>query len=115
MRWRLAIQDFNFSVAYIKGENNNVADALSRCVPSSSSLLPPGQLTTSLPSSTATERPTMLHHLSGQSTDPLHPIPFISHQFTDFIQQEHRTHYFIPKGGVNTFLNLIDDQPNDTD
>jgi len=33
MRWRLAIQEFDFRVAYIKGEINNVADALSRCVP----------------------------------------------------------------------------------
>jgi hypothetical protein len=33
MRWRLSIQEFDFSVAYIKGENNNVADAMSRCLP----------------------------------------------------------------------------------
>jgi hypothetical protein len=34
MRWRLSVQEFDFSVAYIKGEENNMADALSRCVPS---------------------------------------------------------------------------------
>ena len=32
VRWKLAIQEFNFSVEYIKGEDNIVADKLSRIV-----------------------------------------------------------------------------------
>ena len=30
MRWRLVIEEFSPSLAYVKGENNPVADALSR-------------------------------------------------------------------------------------
>jgi hypothetical protein len=33
MRWRLAVQDYDFDIAYIPGEDNIVADAFSRLCP----------------------------------------------------------------------------------
>ena len=60
MRWRLNIQEFDFSVAYIKGEHNNVADAMSRCLPNpepeSQELLTP--------------RHTVLEYLNGSTPMP---------------------------------------------
>jgi len=58
MRWRLAIQEFDFSVAYIKGERNNVADGMSRSLPE-----PPSNKEQS--AERETERPTILNYLSG--------------------------------------------------
>ena len=36
MRWRLAVQDYDFDIAYIPGENNIIADGLSRLCPKTS-------------------------------------------------------------------------------
>ena len=37
MRWRLAVQDYDFDIAYIPGEDNIIADGLSRLCPKSDS------------------------------------------------------------------------------
>jgi len=96
MRWRLAIQEFDFSVAYIEGALNNVADAMSRCIahtPSSDTTLAfVGENTT--------------------AEDDDQPIPSTGSLHID---RENRRHYFVPREETNTFLGLLYTQADNVD
>jgi hypothetical protein len=98
MRWRLAVQEFDFKVAYIKGETNNVADAMSRCVPQptdSSYKVEP----------TTTPRPTTLASLSVTTQTPR--LPGVPDAWYQILDSENRTHYFVPEEETETFLGLL--------
>ena len=103
MRWRLAIQEFDFSVAYIKGESNKVADALSRCVPS-----PEGQNPEEDKHSYAT-RHTTLDYLTGRATDLPERSPDIPSSWYDILEREQRNQYFVPCDKLDQFLGLLTD------
>ena len=105
MRWRLAVQEFGFDVAYIKGELNNVADSMSRCVPGQS-----------------VQQPIELHHLeicrftahsymAQQSESPGPTDPKFSDSFLYFLYRENRRHYFPTTDNFSTFLGLLDGTP----
>jgi hypothetical protein len=107
MRWRLAIQEFDFSVAYIKGEVNNVADALSRCVPHPDK----SDADIGLAKHT-TPRPTTLAVLLDDTiTPPTLQVPPCWYQLLD---QEQRHQYHVPVTEVHTFLGLLQEEPTDT-
>jgi hypothetical protein len=105
MRWRLAIQEFAFSVAYIKGEKNNVADALSRCLPNPK--------TDSEDDTQSRElRSTTLDYLTGRAP-PLPKLPNVPDTWYESIDREDRKQYFIPNEDYLSFLGLLDGTPSD--
>jgi hypothetical protein len=100
MRWRLDVQEFDFEVAYIKGEINNVADAMSRCVPQptvtdSSYKVEP----------TTSPHPTTLASLSV--TTQTQTLPGVPDAWNQTLYRENRTHYFVPEEEIETFLGLL--------
>ena len=105
MRWRLAIQEYGFSVAYIKGENNNVADALSRCLPKGAELDEDTAYSRNL-------RNTTLDYLCGRA-DPPPKIPGIPDTWYESICRENRRQHFVPKESYLNFLELLDGLPHD--
>jgi len=105
MRWRLAIQEFDFSVAYIKGETNNVADAMSRCVPSTKDAV--------RALNEGSVRNTMLHHL--QSADTFDLLESVPATWYDILERENRPQYFVQEKNISHFLGLLDGTPQDID
>jgi hypothetical protein len=105
MRWRLAIQEFGFSVAYIKGEKNNVADALSRCLPN-----PKDDSDVTQPSHPL--RHTTLDFLMGRVMMPP-KIPSVPDTWYEATDRESRKQYFIPTEEYSSFLGLLDGLPGD--
>ena len=95
MRWRLAIQEFDFSVAYIKGEGNNVADGMSRC-------LPEGKVQEE-PSIGA--RPTLLQYLNGEVEMP--PIIPDREEWYALLEREERQQFFVSNEEYTLFCSLI--------
>jgi hypothetical protein len=100
MRWRLAIQEFDFSVAYIKGEINNVADALSRCVPS------PKDQSEGI-GTKVSSRYTTLDYLTGRADDLPGRSPDIPTSWYDILEREQRQQYFVPADEMDQFLGLL--------
>jgi hypothetical protein len=108
MRWRLAIQEYDFSVAYIKGETNNVADALSRCVPS-----PKDLITTDSPNPKVNNRkprPTTLDYLSGSIVDQGPRLSDVPPIWYEILEAKHIPQLFIPSEEIDQFLGLLDGQ-----
>ena len=94
MRWRLAIQEFDFSVAFIQGVLNNVADAMSRCLPE-----------------TTLESDTMLAAVgAGHTSDDEPPVP----ESWSFLigREKPREQYVVPEEETETFLGLLYSQPD---
>ena len=108
MRWRLAIQEFDFSVAYIKGETNNVADAMSRCTGNG---VAPENNQGERVYTKKEVRDTTLHYLHAvPSSDRLESIPS---QWYDILENEHRQQYFVQEKDLSLFLGLLDGTPHD--
>jgi hypothetical protein len=105
MRWRLAVQDFNFSIAYIKGEENNVADAMSRCVPSNltsaSSHVPkddePKEAT----------RNTNFSYLKGKVASPGRLVDVPDHWYNILDTKTYRQYDLTCSNDLSIFLGLI--------
>ena len=98
MRWRLAIQEFDFSVAYIKGERNNVADGMSRCLPNSTQ-----------DDISEESRPTLLQYLKGEVDLP--PIIPGKEDWYAQLEREQREQFFVPNTEYTLFCSLISGHP----
>ena len=101
MRWRLAVQEFDFSVAYIKGEKNNVADGLSRCLPEAT----PDDVYEGT-------RPTLLQYLKGEVDMP--PIIPGREDWYAQLESEQREQFFIKDEEYTLFCSLISGHPVST-
>ena len=100
MRWRLAIQEFDFSIAYIKGEKNNVADALSRCLPNPKYQAQEGE--------DVGPRPTTLDYITGKAA-PFPIIPEVPAQWYDQLCEH--AQYFVPNDEIEMFCGLTIGEP----
>ena len=98
MRWRLAVQEFGFDVAYIKGELNNVADSMSRCVVGQASL------SSEIHCYDSVRRTTLSAMLEEEQDGRVTYSD--SHLFSLF--REDRRHYFPKTETYSSFLNLLD-------
>jgi len=99
MRWRLAIQEFDFTVAYIKGEMNNVADGMSRCLPE-----------TMETDTTEQPRPTLLQYLSGE-VEMFPILTTVPPEWYDHLDRENRQQYHVPSQEVSLFCSILADGP----
>ena len=100
MRWRLNIQEYDFSVAYIKGAENNVADAMSRCLPNAE---PDND-------STYTHRHTVLQYLNG--TVPMWDIlPEVPEALYGLLENKIIPQFVVDKSEINMFSSIIAEGP----
>jgi hypothetical protein len=102
MRWRLAVQDFNFSIAYIKGEENNVADAMSRCVPSN---MP--ATSSHVPDDTDPVRPTIFSYLTGAEEIPGRRADVPEHWYDILDAKSYHQYDLTSSRDLSIFLGLI--------
>jgi hypothetical protein len=108
MRWRLAVQEFGFNVAYIKGELNNIADSMSRCVAGQSTAQ-----ANDISYQTSTRKTTHSHMveegdlslISDTNDDSITDSNLYS------IYRDNRRHYFPTTENMDSFLNLLDGVP----
>jgi hypothetical protein len=106
MRWRLAVQEFGFDVAYIKGELNNIADSMSRCVAGQASIQPLDSQYKGSP------RQTTYAAMVEQGEKPIGQDDAMIAESTLFaIYRDDRRHYFPTTETFDAFLDLLDGVP----
>jgi hypothetical protein len=98
MRWRLAIQELDFSVAHIEGSKNNVADALSRCIDN-----PDSYPTQGVKSAADQDSATLSALVSEDDRNDA----FLTLTWMKHIEREQRTHYFVKESELTHFLGLL--------
>jgi hypothetical protein len=104
MRWRLAVQEFDFDVAYIKGELNNVADSMSRCVP--------GQQTSQTSEVMVLEPERQSVFTLGIMDSEVEIATFLETECFS-LYRENRRHYIVPSDSYKSFLHLLDGETCD--